>query len=79
MELLVNSELIPVNINLKTVIYDDFISRVLKNKTACRVKLADLADNMDLSRIQTPTEEDYQRVEKYWKAAARIQHHLGIV
>jgi (p)ppGpp synthase/HD superfamily hydrolase len=26
--------------------YDDFINRVLKNKTACRVKLADLHDNI---------------------------------
>lgn len=32
--------------------YDEFIGRVLKNKTACRTKLADLHDNMDLSRIK---------------------------
>ncbi len=58
--------------------YDDFISRILENETACRVKLADIADNMDLSRLQTPSEEDLQRVEKYRKAAARIQYHLGL-
>jgi translation elongation factor EF-Ts len=52
--------------------YDDFIGRVLENKTACKVKLADLSDNMDLSRISNPTQEDYQRVEKYRKAADRI-------
>lgn len=57
--------------------YDDFISRVLTNEIAGHVKLADLADNMDLSRIQTPSEEDFQRVEKYQKAVSRIQHHLG--
>ncbi|MEA4961233.1 hypothetical protein [Lutispora sp.] len=27
--------------------YDDFIGRVIENKTACKVKLADLSDNMD--------------------------------
>ena len=52
--------------------YDDFINRVIENKTACNVKLADLCDNMDLSRIINPTQEDYQRVEKYRKAADRI-------
>lgn len=58
--------------------YDDFISRILTNETACRVKLADLYDNMNLSRIQTPTEEDYKRVDKYKRAVSRIQRHLGI-
>lgn len=52
--------------------YDDFISRVLRNKTACLVKLADLRDNMDLSRISEPTDEDRDRVEKYNRAVERI-------
>lgn len=52
--------------------YDEFISRILNNKTACYVKLADLCDNMDLSRIQNPSQDDYQRIEKYRKATARI-------
>lgn len=56
--------------------YDDFISRILPNKLACRVKLADIADNMDLSRIENPTEKDYQRVEKYRKAVDRIRDAL---
>ncbi len=59
--------------------YDDFISRVLMNETACRVKLADLADNMDLSRLDTPSEEDYRRIEKYQRAAARIRNHLDAI
>lgn len=52
--------------------YDDFIDRVLINETACRVKLADLCDNMDLSRIENPTEKDKERLEKYKKASDRI-------
>ncbi|NTW71347.1 MAG: GTP pyrophosphokinase [Eubacteriaceae bacterium] len=52
--------------------YEEFIDRVIDNKIACNVKLADLYDNMDLSRIETPSEDDYKRIEKYRKAAARI-------
>ncbi len=56
--------------------YDEFIGRILNNKIACYVKLADLCDNMDLSRIKNPTEKDFQRVEKYRKAADKIVYAL---
>jgi guanosine-3',5'-bis(diphosphate) 3'-pyrophosphohydrolase len=39
--------------------------RAVQNTIARRVKLADLADNMDLSRIANPTSKDYARVEEY--------------
>jgi (p)ppGpp synthase/HD superfamily hydrolase len=52
--------------------YDEFISRIINNKIACEVKIADLSDNMDLSRIENPSQEDYERIEKYSKAADRI-------
>jgi len=58
--------------------YDDFIGRVLKNKTACRVKLADLQDNMDLSRIKHMTEQDETRMKKYREAAERIYDVLAV-
>lgn len=56
--------------------YDEFIDRVINNKIASYVKLADLCDNMDLSRIKKPTETDYKRVKKYRKAADRILQSL---
>lgn len=56
----------------KNEVYDDFINRVLQNQLACHVKLADLSDNMNLSRIPNPSEEDYQRVEKYRRASDKI-------
>lgn len=59
--------------------YDDFVSRVLPNELACRVKLADLADNMDLTRIQNPTVEDEARIQKYKLAADRISDALPYV
>jgi hypothetical protein len=37
------------------------------------VKLADLEDNMDLSRIAAPGERDFRRVEKYRKARALLE------
>jgi len=56
--------------------YDDFIERILENETACRVKLADLADNMNLARIKNPTEKDKERIKKYEKATERILSKL---
>ena len=57
--------------------YDEFISRIINNRIACYVKLADLSDNMDLSRIEKPSEKDYERIEKYRKAKDRILGALG--
>ena len=39
--------------------------RALNNPIARAVKLADIADNMDLSRIATPTPADFRRLEEY--------------
>lgn len=52
--------------------YDNFISRILTNEIACKVKNGDLADNMDLTRIPNPTAKDRERIEEYRKAADRI-------
>lgn len=52
--------------------YFHYIERVSKNKIACRVKLADLNDNMDLTRITNPTQKDKKRVEKYQQAKEKI-------
>lgn len=39
--------------------------RAAQHPVARRVKLADVADNMDLSRIPNPTEQDYARLQEY--------------
>ena len=52
--------------------YEDFITRLLPNPIACRVKLADLNDNMNLSRITSPDEKDLERIKKYEAAKSRI-------
>lgn len=56
--------------------YDDFISRILTNEIACKVKLADLLDNMNLSRIKNPNEKDKERNKKYQLATERISDAL---
>lgn len=56
--------------------YDDFVNRILVNETACQVKLADLCDNMNISRIKNPTQEDRERIIKYGNAADKISYEL---
>ena len=48
--------------------YKNFILRCKSNPISQEVKLADLKDNMDLSRIPNPTLYDFRRLEKYKKA-----------
>lgn len=45
--------------------YDTYIRRVSKNPIASIVKLADMKHNSDLSRLQTVTQRDLARKEKY--------------
>lgn len=48
--------------------YIKYIKRIKENSLAREVKIADLQDNMDLSRLKEITEKDLKRVEKYKKA-----------
>lgn len=53
--------------------YDVYIGRISLNWIATRVKLADLEDNCDLSRIPEPTERDMERRKKYLAAIERLK------
>lgn len=53
--------------------YDAFIRRVAPNPLARQVKLADLRDNCDVSRIAQPTEKDGRRIEKYKRAIQYLE------
>ena len=48
--------------------YQEFIKRAATNKIATKVKMADIEDNLDLSRLGALTEKDLTRIEKYKKA-----------
>ena len=47
--------------------------RAASNPIGRQVKLADLEDNSDLSRIANPTARDRKRVEKYRRAVETIR------
>ncbi len=60
------------------------VQRTVKNPIACEVKLADLRDNMDLSRLPKIYAKDlirykqYQKVKKILKEAYAIHQHINI-
>ena len=45
----------------------DAAKRAVRNPVARPVKLADVAENMNLDRIANPTQKDYARIEEYKK------------
>jgi (p)ppGpp synthase/HD superfamily hydrolase len=53
--------------------YDAAIERAGRNDLARRVKLADLADNMDRRRFKAIGPEDERRFEKYRRARERLE------
>lgn len=48
--------------------YEDFIKRSRLNPIGRQVKLHDLEDNMDITRLEQITESDFSRLNKYLKA-----------
>ena len=45
--------------------YDEFVQKIASNPISKAVKIADITDNLDLSRISKMTEKDVARVKKY--------------
>ena len=52
--------------------YDAFIERAMSNPIGRRVKIADIRDNLDVTRIGELAEKDMKRLNKYKKALARL-------
>ena len=48
--------------------YFEFIQRCKDNPIGRRVKICDLEDNMDITRLKELTEKDIERLKKYHKA-----------
>lgn len=57
--------------------YESFIHRAAQNPLALGVKIADIRDNMDLSRIAHPSPKDYARIEKYRKALEFLESQIS--
>jgi len=51
----------------------DAARRAAAHPVARAVKLADVTDNMDLSRIAQPTEKDYARLKEYEQVKALLE------
>ena len=53
--------------------YERAIRRAAGNPIARRVKLADLTDNLDVTRITSPSEKDLKRLDRYRRAVALLR------
>jgi len=49
--------------------------RASENSISKAVKLADVTDNIDITRIQQPTEKDYLRLKEYEQVRALLLSH----
>jgi len=52
--------------------YEAFVARAGANSVARVVKLADLAENMDMRRLASPTAADVARLDRYRLAVAQL-------
>lgn len=48
--------------------YDDYIKAIAFNSDATKVKLSDLKDNSDITRLKGLTKKDFDRMEKYHRS-----------
>lgn len=55
--------------------YEQFIQRVLTNKLAVKIKMADIQDNLDVLRLDKLTDDDLERVRKYHAAWKVLDSH----
>lgn len=48
--------------------YEEYIKRISTNILARKIKIEDLKDNMDLTRLDSVSDKDLARIEKYHSA-----------
>ncbi len=53
--------------------YETYIEQIARNPIAREVKLADLADNLDVTRLSRITEATERRLARYRRAVARLE------
>lgn len=57
--------------------YVDYIDRIELNHLATRVKIHDLADKMDISKIERISDDDRKRFNRQLRAYHKLQQALG--
>ncbi len=55
---------------------EEYIERIANNRLALKVKMHDLENNMDISRIPHPAEKDLARIERYKKEYQKLLNEL---
>ncbi|WP_434570849.1 GTP pyrophosphokinase [Pseudomonas sp. Z3-8] len=53
--------------------YEQFIARIRPNPLATQVKIADIHDNLDLTRLPVVRDKDLERAAKYHRALRYLQ------
>ena len=53
--------------------YEKFIDRSVKDKIGRKVKIADISDNLDISRLKQVTDKDILRINKYKNALEKLK------
>ena len=53
--------------------YDEFVQRALANTIGRQVKIADIKDNLDVTRLDILTEKDVKRLQSYKKSLKILQ------
>ena len=53
--------------------YEKFIDRSVKDEIGRKVKIADISDNLDISRLKEVTDKDILRINKYKKALKKLK------
>ena len=58
--------------------YQEFVQRAATDPIGRRVKMADISDNLDITRISKITEKDFDRLKRYKKALSYLQNYEDI-
>ena len=59
----------------KSISYSDYVSAIKNNHVARAVKIADLKHNSDLSRLDSISDDDMIRIEKYRRSLNELLEH----
>jgi len=57
--------------------YSDYLDRVKTNEIALKVKISDLKDNMDITRLSKLTDKDLKRIIKYHESYHELINYLN--
>lgn len=57
--------------------YEDYIYRLSVDEQSIRIKLADLRDNSDITRLKGMREKDFKRILKYHEAYIKLEKSLN--